>query len=196
MFRTPKPQILLLAIMISGFVGCNSIDPPSRTPTKSPVSSAPPNTSLPMPPAGGSLNTLGWNADGGKRSVFSDFKGKVLVLDFYATWCEPCRRSIPHLVGLQDKYADQGLHVIGLNVGGPDDEEKVPAFAKEFSIQYTLAVPDDELVTFLLANNDAIPQTFVFDRQGQLAERLIGFGPNAGDRIDHAVEAALKTPAP
>lgn len=149
-----------------------------------------------MPPTSGSLTALGWNADGGKRSVFADYKGKVLVLDFYATWCEPCRRSIPHLVGLQDRYADQGLHVIGLNVGGPDDEEKVPAFAKEFSIQYTLAVPDDELVTFLLANNDAIPQTFVFDRQGQLAERLIGFGPNAGDRIDHAVEAALKTPAP
>lgn len=196
MFRTLKPQILLLAILICGFGACNSIDPPSRTPTNAPVASAPPNTSLPMPPVGGSLNTLGWNAGGGKRSVFSDYKGKVLVLDFYATWCEPCRRSIPHLVGLQDRYADQGLHVIGLNVGGPDDEEKVPAFAKEFSIQYTLAVPDDELVTFLLGNNDAIPQTFVFDRQGQLAERLIGFGPNAGDRIDHAVEAALKTPAP
>ena len=97
---------------------------------------------------------------------------------------------------MQTKYADQGLQVIGLNVGGPDDEPKVPAFAQEFGIQYTLAVPDDELVNFLLGNNDAIPQTFVFDRQGQLAERLIGFGPNAADRIDSAVEAALKTPAP
>lgn len=69
----------MLAILICGFVGCNSIDPPSKTPT---VPTAPPNTSLPMPPAGGSLNTLGWNHDGGKRSVFSDYKGKVLVLDF------------------------------------------------------------------------------------------------------------------
>lgn len=194
MFRTLKPQTFLLAILICGFAACNSNDPPSRTQPK--ASNAPPSTALPMPPVSGSLNTLGWTADGGNRSVFSDFKGKVLVLDFYATWCEPCRVSIPHLVGLQDKYADQGLQVIGLNVGGPGDEEKVPAFAKEFSIQYPLATPDDELVTFLMGNNDAIPQTFVFDRQGQLAERLIGFGPNAGARLDSAVEAALKTPAP
>lgn len=197
MFRTLKPRIILLAILICGLAACNSNDPPGHTPTKVPVSSAPPSTALPMPPVNGaSINNLGWNADGGKRSVFSDFKGKVLVLDFYATWCEPCRNSIPHLIGLQNQYASQGLQVIGLNVGGPDDLSKVPAFAKEFGIQYPLAIPDDELVTFLLANNDAIPQTFVFDRQGQLAERLIGFGPNAADRIDSAVEAALKTPAP
>lgn len=198
MFSTLKPQIFLLAILICGFAACNSYDPPSRTPSKPATgASGPPSTSLPMPPVNGaSINNLGWKADGGKRSVFSEFKGKVLVLDFYATWCEPCRRSIPHLIGLQNEYADQGLEVIGLNVGGPDDTPKVPAFAKEFGIQYTLAVPDDELVTFLLGENDAIPQTFVFDRQGQLAERLIGFGPNAPDRIDSAVEAALKTPAP
>ncbi|HKV36737.1 MAG TPA: TlpA disulfide reductase family protein [Pyrinomonadaceae bacterium] len=198
MFRTLKPRIFLLAILICGFAACNSYDPPSRTPPKPATgSSGPPNTAFPMPPVNGaSINNLGWNTDGGKRNVFSDFKGKVLVLDFYATWCEPCRRSIPHLIGLQNEYADQGLQVIGLNVGGPDDTPKVPAFAKEFGIQYTLAVPDDELATFLLGNNDAIPQTFIFDRQGQLAERLIGFGPNAADRIDSAVEAALKTPAP
>jgi len=150
-----------------------------------------------MPPLNGaSINNLGWTFSGGKRNVFSDFKGKVLILDFYATWCEPCRRSVPHLIELQKKYEDQGLHVIGLNVGGEDDEAKVPDFANEFGIQYTLAKPDDELVTFLMANNDAIPQTFVFDRQGQLAERLIGFGPTAGQRIDSAVEVALKSPTP
>ncbi|HEX5888662.1 MAG TPA: TlpA disulfide reductase family protein [Pyrinomonadaceae bacterium] len=197
MSRTLKPQIILLAILVCGCAACNSNDPPSRTPANSPVSSAPPNTSLPMPPLNGaSINNLGWTVDGGQRSVFSDYKGKVLVLDFYATWCEPCRQSIPHLIGLQNKFADQGLQVIGLNVGGPDDLPKVPAFAKEFGIQYPLAVPDDELVTFLLADNDAIPQTFIFDRQGQLAEHLVGFGPSAAGQIDSAIEAALKTPAP
>lgn len=201
MFRTLKPQIILMAILICGLTACNSIDPPSPGPKasgpKTPVSSAPPNTSLPMPPLnGGSLNNLGWTSDGGQRNVFSEFKGKVLVLDFYATWCAPCRRSVPHLIELQKKFADQGLQVIGLNVGGPDDLKEVPAFAQEFGIQYTLAVPDDELISFLLGDNDAIPQTFIFDRQGQLAERLIGYGPNAAERIDNAIAAALQIPAP
>ena len=187
---------LLLGALVC-FSACNSNDLPSNTSANAPANSAPPNTAFPMPPTnGGSLNNLGWTFEGNKRNVFSDFRGKVLILDFYATWCEPCRRSVPHLIGLQRKFEDQGLQVVGLNVGGPDDEQKVPDFAKEFGIQYTLAIPDDELVTFLMADIDAIPQTFVFDRQGQLAERLIGYGPNAGGQLDRAVEAALKTPAP
>ena len=197
MFRRLKLPFFLLAVFICVLAGCNSNDLSSSNTGKEPVASGPPHTSLPMPPAnGGTINNLGWTFEGGRRSVFADFRGKVLVLDFYATWCEPCRRSVPHLIDLQKKYENDGLHVIGLNVGGPGDEEKVPDFAKEFGIQYTLAQPDEELVTLLMSGTDAIPQTFVFDRQGQLAERLVGYGPNGGERIDNAVEAALKTPAP
>ena len=197
MFRRLKPALFLLVLIICVLAGCNSNDLSSSNTTKTPVASAPPATAYPMPPTkGATINNLGWTFAGGRRNVFGDFKGKVLVLDFYATWCDPCRRSVPHLVELQKKFEDQGLHVIGLNVGGADDEEKVPAFAKEFGIQYTLASPDEELVTFLMNGVDAIPQTFVFDRQGQLAERLIGYGENGDQRIDSAVAAALKTPAP
>jgi thiol-disulfide isomerase/thioredoxin len=128
--------------LICVLAGCNSNDPP-------------PKIVVPGPPLSGSINTLGWTGDGGKRNVFSDYRGKVLVLDFYATWCVPCRVSIPHLVGLQKKYESQGLQVIGLNVGGPEDLPKVPAFAAEFGIPYPLALPDDDLVMFLMADNDA-----------------------------------------
>ena len=196
MFSRLKPSIFLLALLLCVLAGCNSNDV-SRNNTTSPSAGGPPGTALPMPPVnGGSINNLGWTFSGGKRNLFSEFKGKVLVLDFYATWCDPCRRSVPHLIELQKKFEDQGLQVVGLNVGGADDEARVPDFAKEFGIQYPLAQPDEELVTFLLGNNDAIPQTFVFDRQGQLAERLIGYGENGEQRIDNAVAAALKTPAP
>src|SRR6185369_1918728 len=116
-----------------------------------PVVSNPPSTALPMPPLSGkSLSNLGWEMADGRKNIFSDFKGSAVVLDFYATWCEPCRTSVPHLIALQKKYADQGLKVIGLNVGGPDDLAKVDGFAKEFQIDYTLAVPDDDLVHLLL----------------------------------------------
>lgn len=148
-----------------------------------------------MPPTRNeSLAKMGWESNG-NRSVFSEYKGKVLILDFYATWCAPCRDSIPHLIGLQKKYEGQGLQVVGLNVGGPGDEQRVPDFAKQYGIQYPLAQPDEDLVTLLLADQNAIPQTFVFDRQGQLVQRFVGFGSSTGTYLDSAVETALKTTA-
>jgi peroxiredoxin len=99
------------------------------------------------------------------------------------------------LIGLQKKYDDQGVQVIGLNVGGPEDEQLVPAFAKEFGIQYPLARPDEDLVSLLFGGRDEIPQTFVFDRQGQLVQRFVGFGSDTGIYLDSAVETALKSPA-
>src|SRR2546423_10148260 len=173
--------------------GCNATDTANKN---TPVISNPPNnTTYPMPPfKGTSIANMGWEFSDGNRSVFADYQGKVLVLDFYATWCAPCRESIPHLIGLQKKYEDQGLQVVGLNVGGPGDAEKIPAFAKEFGIQYPLGKPDEDLVSLLLSDNDGIPQTFVFDRRGQFVRRFVGYSEEAGERLDSAVESALQTP--
>src|ERR1044072_424676 len=171
-----------------------SINSNTNTPV---ISTAPTGTTYPMPSTrAASLANMGWELPDGKRSLFSEHKGKVLVLDFYATWCAPCRDSVPHLIGLQKKLEDKGLVVVGLNVGGPGDEHEGPAFAKSFGIQYTLAKPDEYLATFLLSNDDRIPQTFVFDRRGQLVERFIGFGSETGEHLDAAVETGLQTPAP
>lgn len=186
-------SIVLCSLLL--LTGCNSTDnaDAGKTPV---ISGNPPGTTLPMPPANNvSLANMGWELADGKRSIVSEHKGKVLVLDFYATWCAPCRDSIPHLVSLQKKFEEQGLTVVGLNVGGPGDPEKAPAFAKEFGIQYALAKPDDDLVKFLLSDSDAIPQTFVFDRQGQLVERFIGYDEQAGERLESVIESTLKTPA-
>jgi thiol-disulfide isomerase/thioredoxin len=201
MNRPSVYRFVLTAALVCGLIflaSCNATDLKVADKKKTPVVSGPPgNTTFPMPPLeSASLNNMGWTVSDGKHSLFSEYKGKVLILDFYATWCTPCRKSIPHFVGLQQKYGDQGLQVIGLNVGGPDDEAKVPDFAKQLGIQYPLAVPDDELVTLLLSDIDAIPQTFIFDRQGELADRVIGFGSSSPSRIDNVVESALKTSAP
>jgi thiol-disulfide isomerase/thioredoxin len=178
---------------VAVIAACNGND--STTESKTPVISSPPKTSLPMPPLNGkSLESMGWNLADGTRNAFAEFKGKVLILDFYATWCEPCRNSIPHLVGLQHRYQDE-VRVIGLNVGGPGDTALVPEFAKEFKIQYPLGLPDEDLVSLLMADSDAIPQTFVFDRKGQLLRRFVGFGDQTGAEIDQAVEDALHSAA-
>ena len=192
MFRRLKLPFFLPAVFICVLAGCNSNDLSSSNTGKEPVASGPPHTSLPMPPAnGGTINNLGWTFEGGRRSVFADFRGKVLVLDFYATWCEPCRAETPRLVQMQKDYGSRGLQVIGLNVGGDDDREKVPAFAKEFGIEYPLAFPDDNLVDQYLTDNQNIPQSFVFDRNGDLVKRFIGYSSTSGAELERIVKAAL-----
>lgn len=135
--------------------------------------------------------TGGWALDNKQHATLADYKGKVVVLDFYATWCEPCRAETPRLVQLQAQYQQQGLQVIGLNVGGADDRDQVPAFAREFGIQYPLAFPDDEFADSFLGDNQNIPQAFVFDRNGELVKRFIGYSDSSGAEFERVVKASL-----
>ena len=112
------------------------------------------------------------------------------MLDFWATYCPPCLEEIPHLVALQNRYAD--LKVVGLHVGGDDDKPKISAFVEKLKINYELAYPQDELTDLLLGNNNAIPQTVVFDRAGNPVKRYIGFDEIIKSELDEAIEQALK----
>ena len=181
------PIVCLLLIFVAA---CNSDDTLN---SNAPVISVPPKTSLPMPPlSGNSLTNMGWRLSNGGRTSISQQQGKILILDFYATWCFPCRESIPHLIELQSRYKND-LSVVGLNVGGPEDLAEVPAFAREFNIPYPLGIPDDELVSVLLADSDAIPQTFVFDRKGKLIRRFVGFDQRTGKEMNEIVDQAVQT---
>ncbi len=190
--RFLAPLILLFSLIPS--ITCTRNEPDKRAET--PVLAAPPNTTFPMPPSRAkSINDMGWELADGEHNVLADFKGKVLVLDFYATWCAPCRDSVPHLVDMQRRYEKDGLKVVGLNVGGPDDLDKVSDFARELHIQYTLALPDQALISLLLSDSSDIPQTFVFDRKGQLVKRFIGYEAATGSEISQIVEKALQAPS-
>jgi thiol-disulfide isomerase/thioredoxin len=129
----------------------------------------------------------------GRRVRAAEYKGKVLVLDFWATYCPPCREEVPHLIALQKRYAAQGLNVVGLNVGGDEDRPKVPGFVQEFKISYPLGYPDDALSAVVFADTDAIPQTYVFDRNGRLVKRFVGYDSAAATALETAVQTALAT---
>jgi thiol-disulfide isomerase/thioredoxin len=133
----------------------------------------------------------GWALENRQRATLADYKGKVVVLDFYATWCEPCRAETPRLVQLQKQFEQKGLQVIGLNVGGADDRDEVPGFAKEFGIQYPLGFPDDEYADSLLGDNQNIPQAFVFDRGGNLVKRFVGYSEQSGADLDRVIQQTL-----
>ena len=155
-----------------------------------PVLSGPPSTSFPMPPLK-ARSDMGWVLNDGQRATLADYNGKLLVVDFYATWCQPCRESIPRLIGLQQHYGPRGLQVVGLNVGGPDDRIKVPNFMRELNIQYPLGFPDQALTDLFLSDNQTIPQTFVFGRQGELIKRFIGYQGTIGDELEKVIQKEI-----
>lgn len=100
------------------------------------------------------------------------FKGKVVVIDFWATWCGPCRLEIPGYIELHRKYGAEGLVVIGVSLdqGGP---EVVKAFAGKMGINYPLVMGDEPIQT-AFGGLEAIPTTFVIDRTGQVRHRKVG----------------------
>jgi thiol-disulfide isomerase/thioredoxin len=177
-------------LAVCGFSANCSRHKPDNENGPAPGLSGPPHSALPMPLLKVD-SELGWVLSDGSRSKLSDYRRKVLVLDFYATWCEPCRRSIPHLITLQKQYQRQDLEVVGLNVGGPDDRIKVAGFARELNISYPLGFPDQALTDLLLSDNQTIPQSFVFSRNGQLVKRFIGYDASTGVELEKALQAEL-----
>jgi thiol-disulfide isomerase/thioredoxin len=109
----------------------------------------------------------------GKVVRLADFSGKVVILDFWATWCPPCRAEVPHLVELQDKYRDQGLAIVGLSLdaGGAGD---VRPFSKEHSINYTMLIANDGTQESY-GGITGIPTAFVLDRKGRIVKRFLGY---------------------
>lgn len=177
--------VTLIGLFAIGCTGQSGDDQPT------PVLSSAPGTTFPMPPLKPNAE-MGWVLSDGARSRLGDHANKVLVLDFYATWCVPCRRSIPHLTSMQDRLGLRGLQVVGLNVGGPDDRVKVAGFANELKIRYPLGFPDKSLSDFFLSDDQTIPQTFVFGRDGNLVKRFVGYDPTIGTELEKTIQAALE----
>lgn len=150
-----------------------------------------PQTNAPLPPAK-PVEEMYWAKFDGQTQKMKDLQGKVVVLDFWATYCKPCLEAIPHFVELQKKYPND-LQVVGLHVGGDEDRPKAPVFAEKLKINYTLATPENELMGFIFGNETAIPQTAVFDRKGNLVKKFTGFDENIKKEIDAAVEQALNS---
>ena len=102
----------------------------------------------------------------GKTMKLSDFRGKVVILDFWATWCPPCRAEIPGFVEIQKKYADKGFTMIGVSLDreGPS---VVKPFIARFGMNYPV-VMGNQKVAADYGGITAIPTTFIIDRQGYI----------------------------
>ena len=109
----------------------------------------------------------------GEARSLSDFRGKVVILDFWTTWCPPCRAEIPHFIELYDEYKDEGLEIIGISMDWNGDRIVAP-FVEDNGINYVILLDKDEVAN-LYGGIISIPTTFVIDRDGGIRKRYVGY---------------------
>lgn len=183
-------HLLLLAVftvIFSGLSACSGTASSQKGPIDESVPVAPPANSDAVvvkksdyPPIASAVATAEIKNLDGTLFTVNDKKGKIILLNLWATWCGPCRAEMPALVRMQEKHGAQGFEVLGLNT---DDEEveKINAFAESMKLNYPLAWADTGLQSSLLkiSKFPGIPQSFLLDRDGNL--RGVFRGANQAD---------------
>ncbi len=118
------------------------------------------------------------NLDGDAVSL-SDYRGKVVIIDFWATWCPPCRKGIPDFVEMQKNYGDEKLVILGVNLDQGAPEQVLPMvkeFADDFKINYPVLMHNMEIVG-AYGGIQSIPTTFIVDKEGKVRQGVIGYRP-------------------
>lgn len=109
-----------------------------------------------------------------QRQTLAKYRGKVLVVNFWATWCPPCREEIPHFIETQQHLGANNVQIVGIALDNPSD---VAAFAREFAVNYPIligGIRESENMRALGNVSGGLPYTLIYDRQGQLRGKVIG----------------------
>ena len=113
----------------------------------------------------------------GDEVKLSDYLGKVVILDFWATWCAPCRKGIPDLISIQNEYKDD-LVVIGISFDQPSTQYQLVPFIKNYGINYPIVLGNIE-VSAAYGNIQAIPTSFIIDQEGNIINKHVGLVPKS-----------------
>lgn len=124
----------------------------------------------------------------GQPVTLANYRGYVLVMDFFATWCIPCKNAIPHLNVLNKKYGRQGLQILGVSVdeGG---EKEVKAFTADKKINYPVAVAGEDMQTDYGLRS--VPTIYVINKKGVVAEKFQGYSEQTAKAIEETIRRLL-----
>jgi thiol-disulfide isomerase/thioredoxin len=166
---------------------------PTVTVRQSAPAAAPAPEAMVLP---ASLRDLALTDIEGKSHKLSDYSGKVIIVNMWATWCGPCRQETPELVQLHKEYKSKGLEVIGLATQANDqDIEAVKDFVKEQKVDYTMLYDDGSLAAPLVQmtrGRGVIPQSFLISRDGRIIGHFEGYSPvSTPPKLREAIEKAL-----
>lgn len=164
---------IALTVVFTIFAGCRTA-PPEKSMPKGDYPAAPPTI----------MQAALTKTDGTPFKI-EDYKGKVVLVNLWATWCGPCKAEMPELVKLQDEHKDKGFEIIGLNIDEGEDAAMIKSFGEKMNLNYQLAKGEYELGNEFLkiSKIDAIPQSFLIDRDGRLVGVFVGGGKSSVDKI-------------
>jgi cytochrome c biogenesis protein CcmG/thiol:disulfide interchange protein DsbE len=160
-----RKRLLILSFAAAGLAGCN----------QHPASSPPPKETVVAPGEIGSrLPEFSVKDLQGREISSAELRGKVVLIDFWATWCQPCKKEMPGYQKLLDLYGPRGFAVVGFKADMMKDTEDPLAFAKKMGVRYPLALATDEM-TKKFGGIEGLPTTLLYDRRGILRKKVIGF---------------------
>jgi glutathione peroxidase-family protein len=192
--RIVSTLIVLGLLAVFAATSCNSND----TETPAPVTSSKPAVPGSAEPAAmltvpAVVFDTEMQGSDGEPIKLSNYSGKVLVINLWATWCGPCRNETPELVRLYNEYQKQGLEVIALSTEDPvRSAQSVQDFMREYNVNYPVGWATREVAIALMRDKTSIPQNFIVTRDGRIRKRFIGFHPiKTPPQLKQAIKEAL-----
>jgi cytochrome c biogenesis protein CcmG/thiol:disulfide interchange protein DsbE len=191
--RVVSTLIVLALVAAFGVSSCNSNDPVSKGPK--PAAPATGNEATGALPA--VVLDTEMKSTNGDPIRLSNYSGKVLLVNLWATWCGPCRRETPELVRLHQEYHDRGLEIVGLSTEDPvASQQSVQEFVRDYNVGYPVGWATREVAIALMRGRASIPQSFIVTRDGRIAKHFLGFDPRrTPSQLKQAIEEALSDTA-
>jgi thiol-disulfide isomerase/thioredoxin len=161
-----RKRLLILSLAAVGLAGCNQHSARPPQPKKETIVAA--------GEIGSRLPDFSVKDLQGREVSSADLRGKVVLIDFWATWCQPCKKEMPGYQKLLDQYGSRGFAIVGFKFDTMMDMEDPVVFAKRLGVRYPLAVAPDDLKQ-KFGGIEGLPTTMLYDRQGILQKKIVGF---------------------